>query len=194
MWCFRLGNVDDAVDVEGYLLRVGAPMFVVEAVGVFAVFFCGKGVVAPRYSALVDFVGVGGCLDLRAASVSAALLARKRRHIPLAYPEVNLQVPTAPEFPIADLKGDGHLVVLVQGLVETLALVGLHLDAVRRNKGQQAARYSECRERREQHACDCRGCALGRVSYRGESRVVVSTVYWVAPSYTHGDASCCPQS
>jgi len=107
---FRFGHVDNAVDVEGHLLGVGAPMFVVEAVRVFAVFFGGEGVIAARDTTLVDFEGVGGCLD----------------------PKVNFQVAAASEFPVADLEGDGHLVVLVQGLVETLALVGLHLDAVRR--------------------------------------------------------------
>ena len=51
-------------------------MFVVEAVRVFAVFFGGEGVIAARDTTLVDFEGVGGCLDLRASSAVAVLWAR----------------------------------------------------------------------------------------------------------------------
>lgn len=48
----------------------------------------------------------------------------------LTHPKVNLQVATAAKFSVADLKGHGHLVVLVEGFVEAFALVGLHLDVV----------------------------------------------------------------
>lgn len=49
----------------------------------------------------------------------------------LTHPKVNLEVPAATKFSVADLEGDGHLVVLVQRLVEAFAHVGLHLNVVR---------------------------------------------------------------
>jgi hypothetical protein len=69
----------------------------------------------------------------------------------IAHPEINLQVPAATEFPVADLERDRHLVVLVQRLVEALALVRLHLDVVRGRERDEAARCSEDGERGEQH-------------------------------------------
>lgn len=60
-----LGYVDDAVHVEGDFLGVGAPVLVVEAVGVFAVFGGGEGVVAAGDAAFVDLVAAGGGLDLK---------------------------------------------------------------------------------------------------------------------------------
>jgi hypothetical protein len=44
--CFRFGDVDNAVHVERDLFRVGAPVLVVEAVSIFAVFFGIERVVA----------------------------------------------------------------------------------------------------------------------------------------------------
>lgn len=61
---FRLADIDDAVDVEGDLLAVGAPVLVAEAVGVFAVKLGGKGVVAVGDGLLVDFVLAGRVGDL----------------------------------------------------------------------------------------------------------------------------------
>jgi hypothetical protein len=69
----------------------------------------------------------------------------------MAHPEINLQVPTASKFPIADLERHRHLVVLVERFVEAFALVGLHLDIVRRRERKQAARRSEEGERWKQH-------------------------------------------
>jgi hypothetical protein len=48
------------------------------------------------------------------------------------YPEVQIQVSTSSKLPIADLEGDGHPVVGVQHLVETLARVGSQLHVVRK--------------------------------------------------------------
>jgi hypothetical protein len=47
------------------------------------------------------------------------------------YPEVQIQVSTASKLPVADLEGDGHPVVGVQHLMETLARVGSQLHVVR---------------------------------------------------------------
>lgn len=59
------------------------------------------------------------------------------------YPEIDLQVATASEFPVSDLEGDGHLVILVQGLVEAFAGVSPELDVVCGHGG-------EPRQRRDQ--------------------------------------------
>ena len=50
--------------IERDLLRVRAPVLVVEAVCVFAVFFGVEGVVAGGYAAFVDLVASRGRLDL----------------------------------------------------------------------------------------------------------------------------------
>lgn len=68
-----------------------------------------------------------------------------------AHPEINLEIATAAEFPVADLEGDCHLVVLVEGFVEAFALVSLHLDVVGRCGGDKAARCSEHGEGGKQH-------------------------------------------
>jgi hypothetical protein len=46
------------------------------------------------------------------------------------YPEINFEIATASKFPVANLEGHGHFVVLVKGLVEAFALVRFHLDVV----------------------------------------------------------------
>lgn len=110
-------------------------MFVVEAVCVLAVFLCIEGVVAGGNAAFVDLVAARRCLDLCIESVMLLLALPSSAKLPrLTYPEVNLQVSTAAKLPVADLEGNRHLVVLVQGLVEAFALVGLHLDVMRRRK------------------------------------------------------------
>jgi len=109
---FRFRDVDNAVHIERDLLRVRTPVLVVEAVCVFAVFFGVEGVVAGGHAAFVDLVASRGRLD----------------------PEIDLQVSAAAKLPVADLERDCHLVVLVEGLVEAFALVGLHLNIVRRRE------------------------------------------------------------
>ena len=54
--------------------------------------------------------------------------------VSLTHPEINLQISAAAKLPVADLERDCHLVILVEGLVEAFALVGLHLDVVRRRE------------------------------------------------------------
>lgn len=67
------------------------------------------------------------------------------------YPKVNIEVSAAAEFAVADLEGDGHLVVRVQLLMEALARVRLELDVVRRADGEEAAESSieECEDKHD---------------------------------------------
>lgn len=48
-----------------------------------------------------------------------------------SYPEVNVEVACAAKLAVADLEGDGHLVVLVEALVEALDATGRQHDVVR---------------------------------------------------------------
>lgn len=68
LWRLRLGNVDDAVHVEADLLRIRAPMLVIEAVSVLSIFGRGEGVVAGRHAALVNLVGARWGLNLSHSS------------------------------------------------------------------------------------------------------------------------------
>lgn len=61
---FRLGDIDDAVDIERDLLGVGAPVLVAEAVGVFAIAMGGKGVVAVGHASFLYLVIAGRIGDL----------------------------------------------------------------------------------------------------------------------------------
>lgn len=131
-WILRrlvLRNIDNAMHIEADLLGVGAPVLVVEAVRVFPILCRNEAMVARRHATLVDLVCTRGRLD----------------------PEVDLQVPAAAELAVADLKGDGHFVVLVQLLVEAFAHVGLHLDVVRRRQSDEGTRDCEEGKRRESH-------------------------------------------
>ena len=64
MWRLRLRDIDNAVHVERDLLCICAPVLVVEAVCVFAVFRCVERMVAGGYAALVDLVAARWCFDL----------------------------------------------------------------------------------------------------------------------------------
>lgn len=48
-----------------------------------------------------------------------------------SYPKVNVEVACAAKLAVADLEGDGHLVVLVEALVEALDATGRQHDVVR---------------------------------------------------------------
>ena len=63
-WGFTFGNVDDAVDIEGNLFCGGGPVFVGEAVNIFAVGVSVEGVVARGDGALMDEVVASGVLNL----------------------------------------------------------------------------------------------------------------------------------
>ena len=84
-----------------------------------------------------------------------------------AYPEIDVQVSAAAKFPVADLEGHRHLVVLVQLLVEAFALVRFHLNVVRRRQGEQAARRCEETKWREEHCCGGRRSGFVVLLQRG---------------------------
>lgn len=65
LWCLRLRNVNDAVNIERDLFRVGSPVLVAEAVGVSAVLRSDKGVIARRNGLFVDGVDSSRRFDLR---------------------------------------------------------------------------------------------------------------------------------
>jgi hypothetical protein len=44
--------------------------------------------------------------------------------MPQSYPEINVQITRVAEFPIANLEGDGHDIVLVELLVEAFSTMG----------------------------------------------------------------------
>lgn len=46
------------------------------------------------------------------------------------YPEVNLKVPATTKLPVADLESNGHLIILMQCLMEAFSRVCLELDVV----------------------------------------------------------------
>lgn len=120
LWRLRLWDVDNAVHVERNLFGVGAPpMFVVEAVDVFAVRVRHERVITVGHAALVDLVISRGVLNLEGVSIHKSTDARP------TYPEVDLEIPATTMFSITGLECDGHLVVLVEHLVEALALVCL---------------------------------------------------------------------
>jgi hypothetical protein len=54
----------------------------------------------------------------------------RRRAVRQTYPEVNFEVSTSSKLPVADLEGNGHQIILVQGLVEAFAGVSFELDGV----------------------------------------------------------------
>lgn len=70
----------------------------------------------------------------------------------LTYPKVYVQVAGRPKFPIADLVGHCHLVILVQGLVEAFPAVGWELDIMRSRGRQQAGRQQKSGGRGHEHA------------------------------------------
>ena len=69
-----------------------------------------------------DFAAVAFTIYIPAASPSSWFRA---------YPEIDVEVTTSSKLPVANLKGDGHFVILVQYFVETFVRVCPHLDVVR---------------------------------------------------------------
>lgn len=68
-----------------------------------------------------------------------------------SYPEINLQVSASTKLPVADLEGDGHLIVRVQLFVEAFPRVRFHLDVVGGGKAQQATEGCKGSNGGEQH-------------------------------------------
>ena len=126
LWRIALRHVDYTVHVEADLFRIRRPMLVAEAVCISAVFSCVEGVVAGADGSLVDDVVAGGRFD----------------------PEINVQVSAATKLSVADLEGHGHLVVLVQLLVEAFSRVCSQLDVVRMAEGEEGQQGEEETEER----------------------------------------------
>lgn len=57
-----------------------------------------------------------------------------------SYPEVDLQIATAPEFAITDLKADRHFVIFVQRFMVAFSRVSLKLDGVCSHSGDPPQR------------------------------------------------------
>jgi hypothetical protein len=138
-----LGDVDNTVHVEGYLLAVRAPVLVAEAVDVLAVVLRVEGVVAVRYVLLEGLILARGIRDLDLGHYNLARSSGRVELEKLAYPKVDIQVSGTAKFSIADLEGDGHLVLIVKLLVETFAAMGRELDVVAQHSLQQAGRQQQ---------------------------------------------------
>lgn len=67
------------------------------------------------------------------------------------YPEINLQIPTTPKLPIANLEADSHQIILVQVLVEAFSRVSLELDGVCGHGGDPPQRGDQECGRGESH-------------------------------------------
>lgn len=60
-----------------------------------------------------------------------------------AYPEVDIDISTSTKFPVTDLEGHGHQIILVQVLVEAFSRVRLELDGVCGGGGEPPQRGDE---------------------------------------------------
>ena len=116
-----LAHVDNSVDVEGDLLGVGTPSLVSEAVKVFSIVLGCERVVAVGDTLLVCLV-----LTTRVGDLAKLAFHPDTQQVPPqnTYPEIDIEVACATEFTIANLEGNGHGVILVEGLVEAFSTVG----------------------------------------------------------------------
>jgi hypothetical protein len=213
LWGLGLRHVDDSVDIEGNFFGVCAPVLVVEAVGVFAVFEGGEGVVAGGHAAFVNLVGAGGGFDLyikqstlnlqvnswhcaRVLWKSSRVYKQPRTRYwglwesinATTHPEIHLQISAPAKLPISNLERNRHLVVLVQRFVEAFALVRLHLDVV--SGGYR--RRGEERKGSEQHCvvCCCGGDVWGDVDSLGSSGHGNGQVARMCSCKGHGGGTC----
>jgi len=111
--CVGFRHIYYSVNVEGDLFRVCGPVFIGEAVDVFAVHLRGEGMVAVRDGAFVELV-----IALWVCYLSHCVLAMVLFKIDFfesrrMYPEFNVQISAASKFAVANLEGDGHLIVAV---------------------------------------------------------------------------------
>lgn len=147
-WVLRhlgFGHIDNSVDVERDLLRIGGPALIAEAVAVLAVVGCGERVVLVGDGLLVVLAVLQGVLNLDSGITNQQLLPvdtvsrycgrqdtgqHQSSCIPelkvpalcppqpqishrITYPEVNFEVPTSSEFPVAHLESDSHEIIFV---------------------------------------------------------------------------------
>lgn len=80
-----------------------------------------------------------------------AVFKTHMRRCDSSYPKVNIEVASAAKLAVADLEGDGHLVIAVQRLVEALAAVGGQLDVVGESRVDEASCEEQLGDRREDH-------------------------------------------
>ncbi len=152
--------------VERHLLAAGAPVLVAKAVDVLAVVLGREGEVARGDGLLERLVLAPGVGYLRkggeggtASCQQVCSLPGRQERGDRSYPEVDVEVPGAAELAVADLEGDGHLVVLVQRLVEALATVGRELDIVAAAACNRPRCQQQPRHREEPHGEWCCGDA-----------------------------------
>jgi hypothetical protein len=106
-------------------------MLVAEAVYELAICCSGKRMIARRYRALVNLVGVLGIENLDQTLSDAIASQCISLHSSLMpYPEVNIQISTSSKFSITDLEGDGHLVVCMKLLMEAFSRMSFEVDVV----------------------------------------------------------------
>lgn len=70
------------------------------------------------------------------------------------YPKVHLQISCPAKLSISHLKADGHFIVFMQLLVETLSRMRTHLDIMRQCDAGQGDADTEARD--ELHVCEHR--------------------------------------
>lgn len=109
-------------------------MLVSETVEIFAVVLGLERVVAVGGGLLKDLVLSDWVCDLNEGALRQQLkqcfIRIMQQDVRGSYPEVDLQISCAAEFPVSHLEGHGHLVILVEGLMEALPAVGRQLDVV----------------------------------------------------------------
>lgn len=143
LWCLSLWDVDNAVNIEGHLLSVCGPLLVAETVCVLSVVLGDEGVVTSRHGSLVGLEASNWIVDLGSCQKLAIVPINSSTN-----PEVHIKVSSLLELSVADLKGDGHSIILVKLLVEALAAVGSELDVVGEGAGEKA---TQSEKRRETH-------------------------------------------
>lgn len=74
-------------------------------------------------------------------------------------PEINVEVATTAKFTVANLEGDGHLVIGMKLLVKAFARVCLQLNVVRGSNGEQATKGG-VEESKDKHDCCCLALCL----------------------------------
>ncbi len=63
-----------------------------------------------------------------------------------SYPKIDVKVAGLLELSVTDLEGDGHFIIFMQLLVETLAAMRLELDVVGERAGDKSADGEDGRE------------------------------------------------
>lgn len=122
------------MNVERDLLGARCPTFVAEAVNVFPVRMCDKGIIFCGSGLLIILAISEGIFDLKEEVRVSVQLPERRLQFPGSakrlYPKINLQVPTTSELSVANLERDSHLVVAMQRFMEAFSRMCFELDVV----------------------------------------------------------------